>query len=284
VEFAPDSTVVCQGSFFLSGEPMVRISGTLKTPFASYKGLALEDLESTWRVTPGTIGWDVTQSRVFDGDMQLTGVYDIANRTGHIALNSARMSFPAVMKRFHSGSKENGEPLPGLMSVNCRLQILHGWAGKDLQLMGNGRLSITESDLWRVPLLTGLGRLLDMTMLNRLTGGRLSSLGTITRLDADLDFNGDRLLVPNLKTDGTIVSLRGSGEYSWESSRLFFQVTGHTLSKVGILSFALRPLSWVFNAELTGTTDDYKWRMVTAFEKALSGDSDEGLPPLEEAQ
>jgi hypothetical protein len=133
-------------------------------------------------------------------------------------------------------------------------------------------------------LLTGLGRLLDMTMLNRLTGGRLSSLGTITRLDADLDFNGDRLLVPNLKTDGTIVSLRGSGEYSWESSRLFFQVTGHTLSKVGILSFALRPLSWVFNAELTGTTDDYKWRMVTAFEKALSGDSDEGLPPLEEAQ
>jgi hypothetical protein len=281
VEFAPKSNISCHGSFFLKGDPVMRIQGTLKTPFAAYKGLRIEELETTWGVTPESIGWDLRRGRVFGGEIRSTGTYDITNRIGQVALNCRRMSFPDVLTHF--GNKKDHPSLPGFLWLDCKLQVLRNWAGKDLQLTGNGRLSITDSDLWNLGMLKGLGSLLNARLLHRLSLGRLSTLGKISRLDADLSFHGNRLLIPSLSTDGTILSLRGSGEYSWESDRFFFQVTGQTLHKVRLLSFALRPLSWVFKAEVVGSPEKHKWRMVNVFKQVLSAGENKEFPSLDDS-
>jgi hypothetical protein len=170
-----------------------------------------------------------------------------------------------------------GAPQEGSISAHCRLQILRGWAGRDLQVYGDGNLSVTQADIWRVPLFDPLGRLLDVSFLSRITGGKTSGLGRITRLDAELGLNGDRMIVRSLTTDGTIVSLRGRGEYCWETDRLRLTVSGETLDKAGIVGWIFRPISWAFfNAELTGTSKDNKWRLSTVLSKALPGGSGEG--------
>jgi len=130
----------------------------------------------------------------------------------------------------------------------------------DLQLSGNGRIRISESNLWSIPMFAKLGKLV-----------RMSSLGQISTLKADLDFNGERVVVPALSTDGTIISLSGNGAYSWQSGNLNFRVHGETLKKVNALSLVLRPLSWVFDAQLSGTMEDHRWRMISVLERALSG-------------
>ena len=119
-----------------------------------------------------------------------------------------------------------------------------------------------------------MGRLLDVSFLNRITGGKTTGLGRITRLDADIGLNGDRLVVRSFLTDGTIVSLRGAGEYCWETDRIRLALSGETLDKAGIVGWIFKPITWAFfNAELTGTSKDNKWRLTTTLSKALPGGS-----------
>ena len=48
-------------------------------------------------------------------------------------------------------------------------------------------------------------------------------------------------------------------------------VKGETLRQLGVLSLALLPLSWVFDAELTGTLESHQWHMKTALQRAFTG-------------
>ena len=142
-----------------------------------------------------------------------------------------------------------------------------------LQLTGNGKLNIADGNLWTVPILAQLGKLLDITFLSRLSGGRLSGLGRISALDADLEFKGDRVAVPRFSTDGTILSLQGQGDYWWPTGKVDFSVKGETLSGVNVLWVALKPLSWVFDARLTGTLDKHDWRMASGLRRVLTGEN-----------
>jgi len=135
-------------------------------------------------------------------------------------------------------------------------------------------VDIGEGDLWRVPVLTQLGDLLDLPLLHRLSRGGTIGLGKISSLRADLVFDGERVAVPNLFTDGTVVSLSGSGEYSWRTDRIEFDVIGETFRRVGFVSWVTTPLSWVFSARLSGTGKDYKWRMNNALKRAILGEED----------
>ena len=123
-----------------------------------------------------------------------------------------------------------------------------------------------------MPLFTKLGYLLELTTFSWLRQKQDNGLGKITSLDADLEFLGTRLVVPQFSTNGTIIALSGEGEYSWEKDRLFFQVSGEALKEVSILSFVLKPLTWAFHAELSGTRKKNEWKLRTALRKIFSTD------------
>jgi hypothetical protein len=52
-------------------------------------------------------------------------------------------------------------------------------------------------------------------------------------------------------------------------------VAGEVLRNIGILSFALKPLSWAFQAELSGTREKSEWKVHTALRKIFFS----GKPP-----
>jgi len=79
-------------------------------------------------------------------------------------------------------------------------------------------------------------------------------------------------VVPSFETNGTFVSLSGSGEYSWLTDELRFLVQGHALRNVNILSFMLKPLSWAFDAELQGTSKKPEWKIRNPFSRVFSTD------------
>jgi hypothetical protein len=272
--FSPQSALDCRGSFYLSREPRLQVSGSLRTPYLEFHGLRVADPDLRWRLSEAALHWDIRSGKLFGGNLALTGAYDVDTGAGTVALRGEAMEFKQIATRI--GLKDP-EAAPGLVSAHSRLQILRGWAGRDLQVYGDANLTLAQADIWRVPIFDPLGRLLDVSFLSRITGGKAVGLGRITRLDADLGFTGDRVAIRSLRTDGTILSLRGRGEYCWETDRIYLAVTGQTLDNAGIVGWIFRPLSWAFfNAELTGTSKDSKWRLSNAFSKAIPGNSATG--------
>jgi hypothetical protein len=272
LSFSPESAVDCSGSFHLDGEPMLQLSGTLSTPYGTFRGLRVDEPRMQWRLRQSVVQWNLTSGKLFGGPVALTGAYDVETGAGTVAFRGEAMSLKEAAA--YSGLAAGGAAEEGSIAAHCRVQILRGWAGRELQVYGEGNLAITQADLWRVPLFDPLGRLLDVTFLSRLTGGKTSGVGRITRLDADIGLNGDRLVVRSFLTDGTIVSLRGAGEYCWETDRIRLALSGETLDKAGIVGWIFKPITWAFfNAELTGTSKDNKWRLTTTLSKALPGGS-----------
>ena len=79
-----------------------------------------------------------------------------------------------------------------------------------------------------------------------------------------LGFAGDVVLVNEFHTNGTVIALKGDGNYNRSSNQLDFRVKGE-MFKSTFLRNVLRPLSWFFDAELTGTPDKPNWRMLRGF-------------------
>ncbi|MDD4538377.1 MAG: hypothetical protein PHT80_05130 [Lentisphaeria bacterium] len=271
VSFSDASHLHCDGSFFLSGESRLQIGGRLQSPHCTYGVLAVEDVVADWSLTASTLHWQVKDAKYLGGSLASSGFYDTRTSRGETLLIANKMSFDRFLAQLGIDEK-NTEGLPGHVNAESHVQILRGWAGRPYHLEGTGHVAIRDSELWQVPLLTKLGGLLEVTTLSWLTQRRLAGLGRISSLDADLEFVGQRLVVPTLSTNGTIIALNGSGEYNWDTDKMYFLVSGEALKEVSILSMVLKPLTWAFHAELTGTRAKNEWTLRTALRKIFSTD------------
>lgn len=265
ISFSEETHLNVTGEMFLSGDPRLSVSGSLNCPELKWNHHKLTDVEATWSYTSNGIAWNVTKSTFMDGKLRTSGVYEMENNRGEFLALIDGMPFERVGEMAGmSKAEERNKPMPGVVSGECHGNFLLGWAGRPLHLKGDGHVAIREADLWNVPLLAQLGELLP--------GGNKSgtSLGSITQLDADIEFLGNRLSVPQLYTNGTIMALRAKGEYGFEDEKMKFLVTGVPLQEVGILSLVLRPLTWAFQAELSGTRSLHKWRMQSGLLQLLN--------------
>ena len=269
--FSPESVLSCRGSFYLSREPRLQLYGSVETPFFEFSGYRFDQVALDWQFKESRIFWNIEKGKLFDGDINVTGTYDTETRQGFLAMRAQGIKLHLLAK--HMGAKATPETHKGLISAHCRLQFLRDWAGCATQISGEGRVALTQGDIWHVPLFRKLGKLLDFGLLSRLTKRWTSNLGAITSIKADLNFVGDRIAIRNLRTDGTLISLLGKGEYAWGSDRIYLAIKGRALRRVRIISLVFSPLAWVFNAELTGTAKNYKWRLVTPLQKAISKDA-----------
>jgi len=273
ITFSSQTKVTCEGSFFLSGEPLLTLRGTLETPQCSFQDFSAEQVTANWTLSSNQVRWDVIQASYLGGNLKTSGLYDLESRAGNILLIADNVSLDQFSTKL--GLTENSEgasSVPGVIQAECRLDILRNWASRPFHVEGNGHVAVRNAQLWEVPLFTKLGYLLELTTFSWLRQKQDNGLGKITSLDADLEFLGTRLVVPQFSTNGTIIALSGEGEYSWEKDRLFFQVSGEALKEVSILSFVLKPLTWAFHAELSGTRKKNEWKLRTALRKIFSTD------------
>ena len=145
--------------------------------------------------------------------------------------------------------------------------LLHGWAGKPLHVEGSGKLNLYDMDLWRVPTLTTLGKIIAGGTFNFFSKDKIASLGKISTLDTNFECHGNSIVFRDIRTDGSFIALNGNGEYRLDTNQMYFEVSGKLLKSVSIISWLLRPISWAFNAELTGTPQDLEWRLRSALRK-----------------
>jgi hypothetical protein len=263
------SRMHCEGSFFLGGESRLQVSGRLQSPHCSYGKLAVEEVEADWSLTADTLHWQIKDAKYLGGTLASSGFFDTRTSCGETLLIVRKMSLDRFLAQMAVAEK-GAASLPGYVNAESHVQILRGWAGRPYHLEGTGHIAVRDSELWQAPLLTQLGGLLEMTTLSRLSQRRVSNLGRISSLDADLEFLGQRLVVPTMSTDGTIIALNGSGEYNWETDKMHFLVSGEALKEVSILSMMLKPLTWAFHAELTGTRAKNEWTLRTALRKIFA--------------
>lgn len=271
VTISDASRLDCEGSFFLSGESRLRVHGRLRSPRCAYALFAAEDVDAGWSLTADTLHWQVTDARYLGGHLATSGYYDISSKRGETLVLAKKMSLERFLTQLGLAEKLPAS-LPGVVNAETRVEFLRGWAGRPYHLEGTGHVAIREAELWQVPLLTQLGSLLEFSTFSWLTQRRLAGLGRISSLDADVEFVGQRVLIPSLSTDGTIIALNGSGEYRWDNDKLFFLVSGEALKEVSFLSMVLKPLTWAFHAELAGTRRQNEWKLRTALRKIFATD------------
>ena len=276
-----NSRLTCNGSFYLSGSPELRLEGRMSAPNCKIQEWEMHDLEENWSLVESKLWWNVTNSTVFAGQVTSTGEFDMGSGKGDLLIIGKKLSWEqisqaitpverlrAVQQKDNAGKDRNKrsaaplvlKPIPGYVNFECRLNLLQNWAGRPLHLDGDGRLALREADLWQVPMLKPLGWLLGS-----------AGTGKITRVDAELRFLGNHLYIPSILTDGTIIALSGRGDYSWENDYVNFAISGEALKNITLLNYLFAPLTWAFNAELVGPRKTAEWELRSSLRKWIPG-------------
>lgn len=246
IRFADTTQVECHGGFFIGQDSRPRLVGRLVSPACGWRDYPFTNFAAKWLLENTRLSWAPATAKFYEGELVAIGNYDFDLDAGHLNLTLKRMRLAPWLSSNPAAAR-----VTGFISGNGALDLLRPDASKPLQINGNGQLWVREGDLWNLPVLANLGKIIGA-----------SSLGKITRADADLVFAGDQVVVPNFTTDGTPIAIGGNGEYSWATNQLSFRVRGEALKKTRILPLLLNPFFWFFEAELTGTPKDHNWRLI----------------------
>ncbi len=263
-----EAKLACEGFFDFANSPTIQINGTLLSPEITFKKTQLENIVCNWNYDAGRLFWNLQEGFFLGARLNNTGYYDFRSSTGETLLKVRNLPLDKTGSFFTGGAtSKRKNPLSGMIDCDCKVSLLKNWAESPLYLEGSGHFSLRDADLWQVPLMDNLASILSLGALQVFSRDKVSELGNISRLDADFVLQGNRLLVNHFDTDGTIISLRGSGEYAWFEDQLDFTVKGVALKNVNLLSFMLKPLSWAFDAELTGSLKKPEWKIRSALNK-----------------
>ncbi len=282
-------TFFCDGSMYLNGPMDLRVSGNIDAGLFRLDNHEISDLGAKWFFENGKIRWDVKEASFLDGNVKTTGDYDIHSRQGDILLVANRLNWAKIIalaspdESAKNGESDNAKQdgknnatgedkkkeVPGYVDFECSTRFMKDWASRPLHLEGTGHFALREADLWNVPMMRGLESFLKRSTFN-LFGSKdkdKTTFGQISALDTDVEFKGTRVVCPDISTNGTIIALSGSGEYSWEKDRLKAYISGEALKEISLVSILLKPFTWAFHVELTGTKEKSEWRMRTALSK-----------------
>lgn len=252
--FADSTESEWHGSFFLGQDPRPRLRGTLRSPLCQYGRFRFEEFATKWQFDGERLTWAPVTAKLFGGKLTANGNFDYGADAGQLALSAEDVELAPVM------GTSKGKPITGKLSGNCHVGLSRPTAGGRMQIDGTGQLAVAEGDLLNLPPFNRLGEAVGV-----------GALGRITKLNASLTFAGGRAIVPDFYTDGTILALRGAGEYDWQKETLNFKTRGEALKTTRVVPMLLMPLFWMFEAELTGTVAEPHWRMVRGLRSLLPG-------------
>jgi len=259
----PGTRVDMRGNLHLAGASRPRITCTLEGPQFRFQRLVTGPYRGDWQLVENDLRWNLSEAEFHGGALYVAGNHSSFLGSGRVEIGARDVDVNSLLRQF----RPDREPTRlGKLSGTADVTIQRRGAGRPWRLTGGGRAHITEGNLWDAPLLAGLGTLVG--------AGRI---GRISRLDLDLEFLGDRLHVPEFATDGTILSLKGFGDYYWGADRVSFTVSGQALKGTSVVPMVLRPLSWFFDAQLEGPLDSCEWRLLNPLRRILPG-QDEPAP------
>lgn len=264
----------CRGRFSAGRHNTYQIEGTMDAPWLRYRRVALTNLQGEWNASNQRLSWNVPFAQTDGGTLASAGVYDAENETTScfvkvrdVALKDIT-SLPNALKAEETPADPT--PAAGVLDGDARFTILKNWGGEPLQIEGSGTIYLREADLWRVPLMTALAKMSSAGSFSLFSKDKIESLGKITQLRAKLEGRGKRIDVSDIATDGTIMSLHGYGNIAIDTGEVDFIVRGAPFRKSAVFSWLFKPITWAFEAELTGTLEEHEWTLNSTFLKWLN--------------
>ncbi len=243
-----------------------RLYGRMQTPQFTAFDFPFKTVNASWHLRDNLLNIRYFTGKLAEGKVNFTGDYDLMTHTSELDVKFNGVQLKSVVRPHETW---NTLKTKGQLSGNTEVTLNLSGSGKEQpELLGEGHLRLTKGNLWQMPLMAQLGKLLRTSLVRKLTG-----LGKITELEADFFFEGDHVRVPEFKTDGNIVALRGHGIYEWRTSRPDFLIRGILLEKTGIIPWLTQALSWAFEVRLHGTLQDPEYD-ISAIQGKPSGDQD----------
>lgn len=277
----PQANFTLHGQFHQGMPASLSMEGTLDTPSLQYKNIQLQNLQGKWKFLNNRLVWDFPTAEFFQGSLATTGFYDLTLKKSEFLANATGVPLAQLMKLSqgklvdpdfpHDDRKYTPDTLPGKLDAKGHFAILKDWGASPIFLEGNGTLHLHEMDLWRVPTLTTLGKIISRGTFRFFSKDKIASLGKISTLDADFHCWGASIAFQDIRTDGSFIALRGNGIYRLDDNQMNFQVSGQLLKSVSLISWLLRPISWAFNAELTGTPQEHQWKLRSTLRNLFPG-------------
>ncbi len=182
---------------------------------------------------------------------------------GKLWLNALEVDIARLTARSAASTNKPAE-MTGKLSGKVDLKLSHA-ADNSLLLNGAGKVAIEEGNFWQIPI---LGDFLAFLGGTRFIGKIIpqSDLGVISKLNADLEFIDDRVNVPYLKTNGTLVTIAANGNYWWDTRQLDFRVTAEPLNSFfsKFVPEAIDPFDILLERRLKGTIDVPEWEEISA--------------------
>jgi len=265
-EFASGTYLELQGGGKIDNNSTLGLTGKLQTPQLRFDKLQIDNLACRWRWDNNTLTWSDLNAQIYDGSIKTEGRFDLRRQLGDMQINASGVRLQALLGAFAS---EYSEADQSRLQLDCAVAISRPGTPRRLHLDGRGSLQISEADLWKLPFFHRLADVLRFSLFER-----ISNLGSITTLNAEMIFAGDRVEVPSLTTDGTLLSLRGKGMYGLSGHRLAFAIEGVALRNLPFIPRTVSPLAWLFGAELHGTVSNPNWKLASGVRRILTGKDD----------
>lgn len=258
LELSDQTQAEIRGSMHLRGAALPRLEGKLAGDRLLYRKLLVTDYTGNWRMVDQDLKWSIDEGKLYGGAVTMHGLHNGFFGSGKLSIEAEDVDLAALLTTFMA---EGIERDLGQISGTADLDLLQRGKEAPLRIRGESQVAIRDGQLWDTPVLEGLGNTIG-----------IKSMGRISSLDADLEFEGDKVVVPHFATNGTILALNGSGDYAWDTQAISLKVYGQALKSTSLIPLVLKPLSWFFEAELTGTRQEHKWRLLGPLRRMIPGE------------
>ena len=147
--------------------------------------------------------------------------------------------------------------------LSCKIDVDFDNSNPVVLFDGNGKIIVDDGDLWQVPIISDF-----LSMLNsKAIIGRVlpkNDLGKITSFKSNLNFKGEKVELPDFRTNGNLIAISARGNYGLSSHLLDFQVIAEPLKPffgqfTKLLPKVIDPFVILLERRLTGTIQEPKW-------------------------
>lgn len=266
VTFARESSGTLSGTVPFARPEAALLSGALKTAELTVGPVHFTESSGTWAWQDGALDVKAFESDLYGGRFKGEGAYHFGTKSGSLEFDAADVKLQPLVANIKEGKAV--EQKGRVHFKKAKLDIYHKGEEEKRVLDGKAKLELTDSQLWKIPVFSQLAKVLRVSLVRRLI-----ELGDISALSADLEFTGNKVILRDFETNGTVISLQGikPGEYNWKTHSFELLIRGVLLKKTVIVPILTFPFQWLFEAELKGTEAQPEWRIIKVVKEGILG-------------
>ena len=254
IDFPHGMKVSASGLIDYSKEKNTRFEAEISNGTCLWKGIRISDVDSSVKYEKNRLFIRNAAATVSKGRIAMDYEFDFNTKKGKIDAKLKSAHLPDLLKELHINVPDASR-MEALVSAGMVSELYYN-AASQLQMNGTAELQVKGDDLWSVPFLGDLLKILGKAW-------NTSSFGSITEVNGSFRMQGDELSTDSLKSDGGVVALNADGWYHWNTNEFDFRVRAELLKGTlpfGTLSTVLIPISWILERRIHGRLGDYRWQ------------------------